>query len=212
MKSIFRFLLISIFFLGGVKSATIVVTNDKVVISGELSEGDFERVSTAISSTNINTVEFDNCLGGLVNVGYNISRLIDKKQLNTVAKNQCHSSCALGFMAGRERIFSNIEGDHFILLHAARNIDSIHDLADKINPALMRYIALLTKNKLAPELLDMIRNSNQQGQGLVFWRSNFPRSKQFSTRYCDGSEGGKVANCRVIEDADAVTSGIVTSR
>lgn len=192
-------------------AATITTVNDAVIINGTLSEIDYEKLHSILSTNpKIDIVIFQNCMGGSVSAGYKIAQLIRAKQLQTVAKNQCQSSCAYAFLAGKKRRFDTTPGVHLILLHASRNADPNNDVAPIVNPALMRYLSYLTDNKLTPPVKNLIERSTFENQGVVFMQANYMFFSIRRTVYCDGSEHGDVGRCQTLENVDSLAQGVVT--
>lgn len=212
MRALHGFCLLFLLCISNGNCASLEVNERTLIVSGIIHNGDFERMSKLLLERDVNTIEFDNCLGGLVDVGYKMSRLIREKKLNTVAKRQCHSSCALGFLAGQERKFSQSSGDHFILLHAARNVENPRDSVTEANLKLIQYIHELTELRLSFEVLDMIKNSRLPGSGVVFAKTGHPPMPKLVSLYCDGSEDGRVQECKTLSGVDVLSMGVVTSR
>lgn len=194
-------------------AANLTVETTVIRISGVLNNLDYERTAQLIDKNKqIDTVVFDNCMGGIVSIGYKISQLIQKAHLNTVAKNQVHSSCAYAYLAGTKRHFSFESGTHIMLLHVGRAIEGQPDVTATVNPALMRYLSYLTDNKLTPVIKSYIERSTLPTQGIFFITTNYLFYRVHKTVYCDGSESGDTNKCLVLSDADPLVLGIVTSK
>lgn len=210
MKSI-AFLLV-LFLTFNVDASTMIVKNSSLVISGILDESDNDKFDSFIhDNPKITTIIFDNCMGGIVSIGFKISQLILKKQLDTIASHECHSSCAYAFLAGKTRRFDSSRGVHAILLHLGRNADPKNDVSPYVNPALMRYITSLTDNKLTSSIKYLIEKSTLPSQGVVFISNNGLFFNNEKTVYCDGSQHDDIRKCKLLVDATATSLGITTS-
>lgn len=192
-------------------AATIEVKNGELTIGGVMVPDDLERFRDIFARNTLKVVKFDSCTGGDVATGYELSKMIRQRKLKTIARHQTHSSCAYAYLAGTPRVFSSEYGMHAIMLHAARNVDPRNDVASKINPALRRYLIYLTEGKLTTNIVDLIENSKELMQGVVFVSYKYPFISLSNVFYCNGSEGGDLYKCVVLKDADSLTLGIITS-
>ena len=194
-----------------VQSATLERRDQSIVINGVLVEGDYESfIKIVKETTNAKVVVLNNCIGGLISVGFKISQLVSSFKLNTIAKGEANSACALVFLAGKERNFDSSFGVHSILLHAARNANRDINIAADVTAAMLRYIQYLSGKKISENILNLIEKSQKSNQGVVFLKENMEGYKLYKTVYCNGDEDGALAKCVELDNSDARLMGVVT--
>ena len=105
------------------QAMTVEVHGNQIFATGRVDGDDFGRFETALSTAGVDTVVFVNSPGGDLRNGLRIARLIVAKGLNTVAAGYCISSCAIMFMGGKQRSFSDVLRPlgTYIGIHGAHN-------------------------------------------------------------------------------------------
>lgn len=76
-----------------------------VFISGEMDYKDMSPLDDAIAGGD-KTLVIGNVRGGWLDLSFRAARLIQKAGVKTVAATQCGGSCAIMYMAGKERFFA----------------------------------------------------------------------------------------------------------
>ena len=85
---------------------TLVTQGNTLYATGEVTD-DYRQFTEAFENKEIERVVFVNSPGGDLWTGMRIGRLIADKGLNTVTAGSCASACAIMFMGGRVRSFSD---------------------------------------------------------------------------------------------------------
>lgn len=192
-------------------SAEINSFKSVITIKGVLNSGDDEIfLRTLVNNEATKSVVFSSCLGGSLQAGFKISQLIKRKKLNTVAKDECHSSCAYAFLAGAKRTFDPSIGSHFLGIHATTATNGTYEEQEERNRALIRYLSYLLDYKLPEKIKSLIFESRGVGKGVVFIAKNsmFGNS-ELETRYCNGTENKNIKKCQKIENIDVISIGII---
>jgi hypothetical protein len=82
--------------------ADIIYSNNIVYIKGMLLNDHIE-FRKILFEKQVKKVVFENCHGGIAYAGYQIAKEIERKELDTYFKGVVGSSCAIGFMGGKNR-------------------------------------------------------------------------------------------------------------
>lgn len=185
--------------------------SNSLYVTGKLELGDEKLFSKALQHhANISDIVFENCMGGALQAGFYISQEIKRRKLNTIVSRQCHSSCSYAFLAGQIKKFSDSNGVHMLSLHATTATSGTFEEQEERNRALIRYLSVLTGNKLPEKLKTLIFESRGPSRAVVFIARNyFFRGSEFETRYCNGTEKFNIDKCEKIEYADVATVGII---
>lgn len=201
------FILTVICFHLDLAAAEYQVSGTKLYVSGFLQNTGKEKFEEALNSgKDIQEVVFKNCLGGQGGAAYYLVRIIQERKLNTRVSGQCHSACAIAFLAGKFRSPLDEMGQHMLLFHSARGADG--PAPAEYNKGVLSLIIRLTDGKLTQPVIEKISASTKENDGVVFVRSNYKVFTRDRTYYCDGTQGRDIANCEKIIDADPIALGI----
>ena len=85
---------------------TLITQGDTLFATGEVAD-DYRQFADALDNKSLQQVVFVNSPGGDLWTGMRIGRLIVDKELRTVTAGSCVSACAIMFMGGRTRTFSD---------------------------------------------------------------------------------------------------------
>lgn len=193
--------------------ATQVVKEDRLHVSGMLSDADIPAfIELLDANPQVTKVVFDQCLGGTLSAGYGYARLIRQRTISTVARRQCSSACALGFLGGVRRSFDTSAGTAAIGLHLARKINGSGPASLLVNRRLLSFIEEMTGGKLHEPVSGLIDRSWSEASGVFFASTNLWLFRREKTIYCDGTQGRDSGKCIWLEGVDALTQGIVTER
>jgi len=100
------------------------VIDDQIVLSGEVQMGDFERLRGHLDGNpRITTVVLRDSPGGSVQPMWNVMKLIRDRQLRTAISGYCVSACAMMFLGGVERQFTDDQaaGKTYVAFHGPHN-------------------------------------------------------------------------------------------
>jgi hypothetical protein len=194
------------------EAAAFNIADDRLTITGSVSDSDTILLKkTLVDNPSITTLVFQQCTGGTLSAALDIANLIRARGLQTVASRQCSSACAIAFLAGTRRSFDNHTGVTAIGLHMPRKQDGSGPSADHFTEQVLQAVRASTGDKLAPELLALLRRSWTAASGIYFVRKSLFFWKTEEVLYCDGSEGGNASKCKRVNGYSALSQGIVTT-
>lgn len=192
----------------GVAAATLAQHGNKLIVSGPLQTDDL----TERDLSNVQALVFEQSLGGTVEAALKYVEIIKTRRLNTIARGKCYSACAIAFLAGKERRADTSTMITAVLLHVARKKTKLGEREFSNNDALMGVIDELTGRRLTPQVRELVRSSWGEAAGVVFVFGPGLFGPRLKTLYCDGSQGTDTSKCKLLENADALELGIVTSK
>jgi len=193
--------------------AAVSVSDDgDIIVSGLIDRQLVEEFRAILNQSKGDTrrkVVFDQSLGGLVGSSATLAILIEGNGLNTVARRQCSSGCALAFLAGRHRTVDTRQFPVVIGFHNAYKKDGT-PTDDPAN--LMKRLDYYTKRRLTGEIRDLIYGATSPARGILFIFEKTGSNTPDSVRYCDERADSNPDNCRVLAGVDARSMGIIDER
>jgi PQQ-dependent catabolism-associated CXXCW motif protein len=192
-----------------VQAMKVEVHGTTVYASGPV-EDDYGKFLDAFSKPTVDTVVFVNSPGGDLNTGMKIGRLIADKGFKTVTAGTCISSCAIMFMGGKDRTFSDAFRPvlTYIGIHGAHNLDT-----KQVNAMLQPQIYAFFKQQMAGRFnADVINKAlydmdDHLAMLKVFGVNGSPKLVPYHFR----SEQTLRRDCTEFKDLDALQLGVVTS-
>ncbi|MBT2323614.1 hypothetical protein J7E62_14790 [Variovorax paradoxus] len=196
------------FFSATLSPAAVVVVSGRVAnVKGIINSSDIEE----IEKSNVETIVFEESLGGTMEAANAYVKLIKARRLNTVVKGRCYSACALSFLAGSSR---TVEPgiDNMIMLHVARVLDKkTGELRhSNQNHKVLALIDELTEGKMRDPARSKIAQSWSEAAGVAFIIGPGWWGERINTRYCDGTQGKDTNKCQFLFNADPYDLGILT--
>jgi hypothetical protein len=90
----------------GQQGHTLTIDGDKVIITGQLSWGLYDKFVEALKKDEVQTVVL-NSLGGHYAVGRRMAVLINENGLDTLTTETCASACTFAFLGGHNRMLQS---------------------------------------------------------------------------------------------------------
>ena len=177
-------------------------------VSGILSADDIK----VLDRSEIKEILFENSPGGDMKAVKAYVTFIRERKLNTRFKGECHSACAISFLAGRNRsVDSSVLGA--ISFHAPRKKVGDKWKRGDGTAAVMTMIDELSDGKMKDPARGKIETSWQETSGVFFLIGpGFFWGNRIVTLYCDGSEGGDLTKCASLSRSDPYDMGVLTKK
>jgi hypothetical protein len=195
---------------------TMRVAGDQAILSGRLEPSDEAQFSQLLQANpSISTVVLWNSPGGSSVANAGLTAMIQDRKLNTAVAGNCISACAMVFLSGTQRYFSDGEsldrtslGFHGSYLHGA--------LADeKRLQFLESLVETETGGKADPSLVEHWLHLTDESQTVRFrYPGSDGTSKTATVFDCQGGGGanrGDYDSCTPIAGPNALSMGIITS-
>jgi hypothetical protein len=164
-----------------------------------------------LDKSDLETIIFEESLGGTMDAVSAYVELIKRRKLNTVVKGRCFSACAVSFLAGSTRkVFPAVE--NMIMFHVARVVDKSTGALrpSNQNEKLLALIDELTERRMRDPVRSKIASSWSEASGVVFAVGPGWWGQRMNTFYCDGSQGRDITKCSPIFNANPYDFGILT--
>lgn len=181
---------------------------DQLILTGPIVETDYVRFNSLLTR-DIKTVVLRNSVGGDLWTGLALGNTIKWHNLTTVASGYCFSSCALMFLGGKERYFS----DEF---EAGKTLVGIHSpycptgggVHPSVRASAFRWIREQTEGHFDKAAFDRYQAELGDPSGGVLFFSAAPTGRNSSTLRCKG--GFKPGTCTEVPELTAQAAGFVT--
>jgi hypothetical protein len=186
---------------------------DTLVMSGPVDEHDLVRLRNHLAVHRPTLVVLHESPGGDLWNGYQVGNRIREENLPTAVSGKCESACALIFLSGTERSFTDGRpvGVTMVGLHGAHSIDTKQPLTE-LSPRMAYMIRTMTDRKYPDDLLQ---------------RTVYPRNAEdmvyafHPARYAATSSGrgiveclkqpGTAFKCTMLDGLDALGIGVITN-
>lgn len=211
-----RFLLTLLLACGVVPAASAMdfrQVGDTLVMSGPVDDQDLVRLRNHLATHQVALVLLHESPGGDLWNGYQVGNRVREEGLPTAVSGKCESACALIFLSGTERSFTDGRpvAATMVGLHGAHAIGTGRPLPE-LSPRMAYMIRTMTDRKYPDDLLQ---------------RTVYPRNAQdmvyafHPARYPAGTRGRGIVeclkrpvegfDCRMLEGLDALGIGILTN-
>jgi hypothetical protein len=215
LRAISSVIIAALITMGSADAMTMRVVGDELILSGQVVQPDIAQFTTIIQNNPaIKTVLFMNSPGGDAVANRTISTMIIEHNFNTAVAGFCVSACAMMFLSGTERYFS--DGTPLVMtsLGFHGNYD-VRGLGPELRLlALKTYVLNRTGGKADPALIDQwIHYADPRNtMRFIYPRPDAADTTPF-TFHCIGPRAnqGDYAACEPITGANALTMGIITS-
>lgn len=200
-------------------AAEIVVAGNQVLLTGRIEPESYHRFRQAIerSETPVDTVILRGSPGGTVASAESIMTVIWNRGMTTAISGPCSSACAVIFLAGRQRRFTEEQPATrtYLMFHGCYLSDGFargtirwnHTCSQQIERTIRDY----TDKRLDESLLKRwIATQDNRGGAYFFDSRRLRRSDGVSAFFCDGPETRKVEACEKLGGVDAYALGLVT--
>jgi hypothetical protein len=201
---------------GSAGAMTMHVVRDQVILSGQLVPDDiaqFQRLLDANPS--VTTVVLWNSPGGAFVANRGLTKLIQDRKLKTAVAGYCVSACAMVFLSGTERFFSDGESidTTSIGFHGSYNNQRVLAPEDRLQ-FLKGVVQDETGGKIDSALVERWLHLTDQGS-LVRFRypgaDGTPKGATVFDCHGPGANRGDYGACTPIVGPNALSMGIITS-
>ncbi len=187
----------------------LVIDANRVFASGPIGE-DLRKFEEALAKPEIDTIVFLDSPGGDLWTGLKVGRLIADKKLKTVIGGRCVSACALMFLGGTERTFSDITAGTAtsIGIHGAHN-----RITGSINPEVQAQIFAFIKLRLGEKLNADVMNQalyEMDDPSALLVVFDKKRAMNAKTLHCRSSQL-PLEKCTSYPEETALSLGLITS-
>jgi len=202
-------LLFGVLLASTVHAMTVEVHGHAIYASGPVDD-DYLKFQKAFAQPGIETVVLVNSPGGALWDGMHVANLIKEKGVKTVIAGFCNSACAIMFMGGKERSFSDAfrPAQTYIGIHGPHNI-----LTNAVDPRqavqILTFLEKSMADRFNAKVMKMALYDMDDADALlrVF---DVPRLPKRVAYHCRSAKTLR-KDCTEIPDQDALTLGIVTT-
>jgi hypothetical protein len=184
-----------------------------LVMSGPVAGSDLARLRDHLADGEVKLVVLHESPGGDLWNGYQMGNRIHEDGLPTAVSGKCESACALIFLSGSERSFSDGRpiARTMVGLHGAHTVDTRQPLT-QLGPRMAYVIKTRTDSKYPPDLLERtVYPRHAEDMVYAFHPGRYPADARARgvVECVKQPEGG--FKCRMLEGLDALGIGILTT-
>lgn len=200
----------------------IKVVGDQVIMSGAIDGSELARLRDAIAVSGaaaIKGVILRDSPGGDAWTALRVGELIREKGWITGVSGYCFSGCALMFLGGVERHFTDDKPalQTQVAFHATYNTaDSLRAFGGSVNPEMTykarHWIKDFTAGRLSDAMLDRFDRLEKTEFVHFFDSRRLPRAGQPSVFVCSHAVNDPKQKCRPVGGTDVYAEGIATSQ
>jgi rhodanese-related sulfurtransferase/ATP-dependent protease ClpP protease subunit len=188
---------------------TLEVQDHQLFATGPVGGDDWLKFKQAFTDPALNTVVLVNSPGGSLWDGLRISKLITDKGYKTVAAGYCNSACAIVFMGGKERRFSNAFAPSwtYIGIHGAHNMDNGAVLT-QADPEIYALLKAAMGEKFNTGIVNTALYQMDDRNALLVVPDNI-RNPNAPTFHCNSGRTPR-KDCTEYKDMGALNLGVIT--
>jgi hypothetical protein len=200
---------------------TMRVADDQVIVSGALEPADVETFAALLDANpSITTAVLWNSPGGAFEANRGLTKLIVDRKLKTAVAGFCMSACAMVFLSGKERYFSDGESLKTTMLAFHGSYAGGHLMPEERLQFLAGVVASETGGKADPALVQRWLHLPLQIDTVRFFYPGPDGTPKVDTvAECDsdgpygpGNPSGDISiRCAPIPGPNALSMGIITS-
>ena len=189
---------------------TVEVQGSAVFVSGDIGPTDILKFRAAVSRPGIDTLVLVNSEGGDLYTSFHLARVVAAWRLKTVVAGQCSSACAIIFMGGVERSFSDAfePQDTYVGIHGA-----ISRINGKVNGVVAAQIYAFFRRNMGERFdADIMELAiyGMQDAGSLLRVFDATRQPQRDPYHCESGQTER-RNCSEFKDQNALSLGVVTT-
>ncbi len=189
---------------------TIEVQGNAAFAAGDIGPKDILKFREAVSRPGIDTLVLVNSEGGDLYTSFHLARVVAAWRLKTVVAGQCSSACAIIFMGGVERSFSDAfePQDTYVGIHGA-----ISRINGKVNGVVAAQIYAFFRRNMGERFdADIMELAiyGMQDAGSLLRVFDATRQPQRDPYHCASGQTER-RNCTEFKDQNALSLGVVTT-
>ena len=186
---------------------------DTLVLSGAVDGADLVRLKNHLAQRSFKLVLLHDSPGGDLFNGYQLANWIRSEGLHTAVSGKCESACALLFLGGVRRSFSDGRplGETMVGLHGAYHFQTGEPLPE-LSPRMAYVIRTMTDGRYPPDLLKRtVYPKHPHDLVYAFHPLRFkPEAGPQGVMECL-KQDSDAFKCTMIDGLDAMAIGVVTN-
>jgi hypothetical protein len=185
---------------------------DTLVLSGPVDGSDLARLRDHLADAHFKLVLLHESPGGDLFNGYQLANWVRSEHLATAVSGKCESACALIFLGGVERSFSDGRplGETMVGLHGAFHYET-HQPLPALSPRMAYVIKTMTGGKYPPELLQRtVYPRHPDNLVYAFHPLRFESGPKRGVMECVKLVDEQF-KCTMLDGLDAIGIGVVTN-
>ena len=188
------------------------IENNKLLLNGLITGDQVQKFEKILDQNKaVEFVVLENSLGGTVDGFFGFSNAIKKRNLNTIIRGKCFSTCAYVFLAGKRRFFEKGGyGNRSLSFHVSRPKDSLSVNDHPVNDEILKFFNDSTNGKVSIYIQSLIRSSKTENSGVIFVQRNLYFFDFYEAFYCDGSRKSIDEHCQRIDNINLKEMNIIT--
>jgi len=193
----------------------------QLIMSGAIDGGELAKLRDVLAepaAQNVDTVVLRDSPGGDYWTSQRIAELIRERGWRTAISGYCFSGCALMFLGGRQRHFTDdkpvlqtqlaFHGTYYV-------VDATGAVRGELNPvttyAARQWMKRHTEGRMSDSMLDRFESLPRSDFVHFFDAGRMPRKDQASVFICPRDKATKDYRCKPIAGTDVYREGIVTN-
>ena len=188
------------------------LVGDTLVMSGPVASTDLVRLRDHLAGNKVRLVLLHESPGGDLWNGYHVGHRIRDEGLPTAVSGKCESACALIFLSGSQRWFSDGRpiGQTMVGLHGAHSVDTKQPLPE-LGPRMAYVIKTMTGRKYPPDLLERtVYPRNAEDMVYTFHPARYPQTAPARGVVECLKQPDVSFKCRMLDGLDGLGIGIIT--
>ncbi len=157
------------------------------------------------------SITFVESFGGTRAATERVVALVRAHALQTQARGNCRSACALAFLAGRDRtMLAPLRGEAPTMLGLHGYYHSKTHLLLTPEPGDTAYLREVTGGRMSAELIHKVTNTTNIRGGLMVLESSIASAKRVpDVIYCDSPVEGEKLRCETVPGQTAASLGLI---
>ena len=197
------------------QTAELSLEGSRLVVSGMLDGSAVQVFLAQVRDANVQTVVFEDSLGGSAEVAGLYAEAIRETGVNTEVVGQCHAACAYAFLAGKTHRFGEGEQVNALLIPVGTRPKQ-NELASRWRGQDAAYRTLAEFTVPSDATQDLVNTADatpkekwRPEHGVLFLARPTLFGRVYNTYYCDGSQGRDFNRCELLADADPRKLGVI---
>ena len=198
-------------------AAELSLEGNRLVVSGMLDGSSVQVFLDLVRSANVQTIVFEDSLGGSAEVAGLYAAAIRETGVNTEIIGQCHAACAYAFLAGKVHRFGEGEQVNALLIPVGTRPKASELASRWRGEEAHRTLAEFAMPDDAAQAGDLVNAADTPAKekwrpehGVLFLARPTLFGRIYNTYYCDGTQGRDFARCELLSDADPRKLGVIS--
>ncbi|MBS0341565.1 MAG: hypothetical protein JSS56_13640 [Proteobacteria bacterium] len=197
-----------------VQAADLSLQGNRLIVSGMLDGSMVQAFLELVRRANVQTVVFEDSLGGSAEVAGLYAAAIRDTGVNTEVIGQCHAACAYAFLAGKAHRFGEGEQVNALLIPVGTRPKPSELASRWRGKEAQKTLAEFVLPPEAPQDGDLadaaLKERWRPEHGVLFLAQPTLFGRIYNTYYCDGTQGRDFTRCELLPDADPRKLGVIS--